>query len=108
MGRYQSTLADLHTDYIYPSENGLRCDTRMLSVSGLTFKGRFNFSVSEFSDKQLAEANHTKDLVASDKVYVKLDHTHMGVGGDDSWSPSVHPEFLIQDKQFHYEFELSI
>ncbi|RZR88364.1 hypothetical protein BHM03_00015942 [Ensete ventricosum] len=26
---------------------------------------------------------------------VHLDHKHMGVGGDDSWSPSVHDEYLV-------------
>ncbi|MDK9759782.1 hypothetical protein KIV40_31835, partial [Vibrio sp. D173a] len=33
-------------------------------------------------------------------VYVRLDHKHMGVGGDDSWSPRVHKEFQLTDNQY--------
>lgn len=27
--------------------------------------------------------------------HVHLDHAHVGVGGDDSWSPSVHEQYLV-------------
>ena len=40
--------------------------------------------------KTLSLARHDYELEADDKNHVYLDHLHMGVGGDDSWSPSVH------------------
>ena len=35
-------------------------------------------------------ARHDHEIVRSDNVHVYLDHRHIGSGGDDSWSPSVH------------------
>ncbi|WP_167593136.1 hypothetical protein, partial [Citrobacter braakii] len=32
-----------------------------------------------------------------------IDGFHMGVGGDDSWSPSVSPEFLLSAGRYHYQ-----
>lgn len=31
----------------------------------------------------------------------------MGVGGDDSWSPSVHDEFLIKDGYYQWDINIS-
>ena len=28
-------------------------------------------------------------------LQVHLDHKHMGLGGDDSWSPCVHEQYLV-------------
>lgn len=33
---------------------------------------------------------------------LNIDGFHMGVGGDDSWSPSVSPEFLLSAGRYHY------
>lgn len=38
----------------------------------------------------LSLARHDYELEADSMNHVYLDHLHMGLGGDDSWSPSVH------------------
>ena len=43
-GRWRLPLADLHTPYIFPGENGLRCDTRSLRYGGWRIDGRFHFA----------------------------------------------------------------
>lgn len=103
LGFYQQPLHDLHTPYIFPTENGLRTDCKSLELLSIKVKGEFSFNASQYSAQALTEAKHTCDLFEDDSVYVCLDHKHMGVGGDDSWSPSVHDEFLIKDKLFHYQ-----
>jgi beta-galactosidase len=55
----------------------------------------------------LTQAKHTHELTADDHLHVFIDHQHMGVGGDDSWSPSVHPEFLLDKKHYRYTLQLS-
>lgn len=40
--------------------------------------------------KNLSLARHDYELQADSINHVYLDHLHMGLGGDDSWSPSVH------------------
>lgn len=47
-------------------------------------------SVRRFSLESLAAAKHDFEMQQDTRVHVHLDHRHMGVGGDDSWSPSVH------------------
>lgn len=35
-------------------------------------------------------SRHDHEIVRDEVVHVYLDHRHIGSGGDDSWSPSVH------------------
>ncbi|GAL31330.1 beta-galactosidase [Vibrio variabilis] len=102
IGRYQKCLEEMHTNYIFPSENGLRCDCHELTVDNLKVEGEFHFSVSEFNQANLANAKHTNELVKDDAVYVRIDGFHMGVGGDDSWTPSVHDEYQLSDQHYRY------
>ncbi len=107
VGRYHKTVAQMHTPYIFPSDNGLRCETRELTIGGLRFRGDFQFNVSRYSQQMLASARHTNELVADDCVYLNIDGYHMGVGGDDSWSPSVHEEFRLTAPHYHYQLNIS-
>ena len=101
-GRYTLPIEEMQTCYIFPTDNGLRCGCTQLEVSGLKAKGQFYFNVSEYGQAQLDEAKHTCDLTPQDCVFVYIDHAHMGVGGDDSWSPSTHKAFLLEEKQYRY------
>lgn len=104
IGRYQSTIDAMHTPYIFPTENGLRCDVTDAQVGELTISGEFHFAVSRFSQAQLASAKHNIELSPQEgTVFVRVDGFHMGVGGDDSWTPSVHPEYLLDRSHYHYQ-----
>ena len=108
--RHQLPLADMHTPYIYPSENGLRCGVSECELGGfkVTARQRFAFSVSRFAQQSLTAASHQIDLVDSGVTWLRLDHQHMGVGGDDSWTPSVHPEYLVTPGVYRYQLQLSV
>ena len=106
-GEYEAGIDDLHTPYIFPSENGLRCQTRMLSVGEFVIRGDFHFSVSRYPAQMLADAKHDHHLKADGQWYVQLDHRHMGVGGDDSWSPSVKPDYLLTQPEYRYQLYFS-
>ncbi|MGL5431118.1 MAG: beta-galactosidase [Vibrio sp.] len=101
-GLYTQTLDQMYTPYIFPTDSGLRCGTKWLKVNRLAISGEFQFSVSRYAQQQLAQAKHTNELIADNKIYLHIDHKHMGVGGDDSWSPSVHKEFQLTDNQYSY------
>ena len=103
-GRWELPLAELHTPYIFPTDNGLRCDTRQLNVGQHQLEGDFHFSVSRYSQTQLRETSHHHLLREEPGCWLNLDAFHMGVGGDDSWSPSVSPEFILQVKKVRYAF----
>ena len=106
-GHYALPLRDMQTRYIFPTDNGLRCNNQWLNVGNLTVSGKFHFSVSEYGQAQLDSAKHTSDLTAQDCVFVYIDHAHMGVGGDDSWSPSTHKAFLLEQKEYSYSVVLN-
>jgi len=42
-----------------------------------------------------------------ESLHLYIDGFHMGVGGDDSWTPSIHPEYLLNAKAFSWSFRLS-
>lgn len=108
IGWYDLNQFELHTNYIFPSENGLRCDVRELCLAGLTVQGHFHFAVSRFSQQNLAQASHTCELIADSCVYLRIDGFHMGVGGDDSWTASVHPEYQLTNGQYRYQLKFTL
>jgi beta-galactosidase len=106
IGRYHATIEEMHTPYIYPSDCGLRCDVRESQVGALSVHGVHHLSVSRYSGDVLKTAKHTNELIDSGMLFVRLDGFHMGVGGDDSWTPSVHDEFTLQQEQYRYQLSL--
>jgi beta-galactosidase len=107
-GHYDEDLSTLHTPYIFPTDNGLRSDCKRVVLDPIQVEGEFLFAVSAYSQNQLAEAKHTHDLVPDNIVHLHIDHQHMGVGGDDSWSPSTHKEYLLARKQYSYSLTFSV
>jgi beta-galactosidase len=107
-GAYDMPIEALHTPYIFPSDNGLRSDCTELEIGKIVVGGEFLFSASRYSQTQLAQAKHTNELITDEIIHVHIDHKHMGVGGDDSWSPSTHPEFLLTQKRYNYTVEIGI
>ncbi|KOC90168.1 beta-galactosidase [Winslowiella iniecta] len=100
--RWQRPLAEMYTPYVFPTENGLRCGTTQLEYGDNQWRGNFHFNISRYSQQQLLEASHRHLLQEEQGSWLNIDGFHMGVGGDDSWSPSVSPEFLLQEQHYHY------
>ncbi|WP_431221820.1 beta-galactosidase [Serratia sp. L9] len=105
-GLWTKPLEQLHTPYIFPGENGLRCDTQRLSYGDLQVAGRFHFSLSRYGMQQLMHCSHEHLLEEEPGTWLNLDAQHMGVGGDDSWSPSVNQDFLLTAGQYQYQLSL--
>lgn len=101
--RWQLPLEALYTPYVFPSENGLRCDSEWLQYGDNEWRGRFHFNLSRYGQTQLREVTHRHLLREEPGSWLNLDGFHMGVGGDDSWSPSVSEEYLLQESHYHYE-----
>ncbi|WP_312456869.1 beta-galactosidase [Pseudescherichia sp.] len=103
-GLWTLPLNALHTPYIFPSDNGLRCDTRQLEYGAHRLNGYFHFSLSRYGQRQLHDTTHHHLLREEEGCWLNLDAFHMGVGGDDSWSPSVSPEFILAEERVRYAF----
>ena len=105
-GAWQQAICDMHTDYIFPSENGLRCDVSQLQIGAIGVSGEFHFSVSRFGVEQLSAATHYHELEPEAGLHLYLDGHHMGVGGDDSWTPSTKERYLLKASQYSWAFSL--
>jgi len=114
-GVYETTVGDMHTDYVVPSENGCRCECREVEFAdgkgrGVRIKAvkggpRFNFTASHYSVGELENATHTNELEprenGRDKIYVNIDTETAGVGGDCSWLPCIYEQFRVDPKKEH-------
>lgn len=116
LGRYSATVDELHVPYIVPSENGARSEARWLSLGStdstskcvFMSKTNFSFNVSNFADSELARCSHQHELKRESYVSVHLDTFHMGLGGDCSWFPCVHTEFLCPEQScFVFNFVIA-
>jgi beta-galactosidase len=112
---YRCESASLHHSYIRPQENGLRCDTRYLELTGDEGRGiriegenPFPFSLWPYKPEDLYEASHEPDLpLRTDTLTLNLDYLHMGVGGDNSWGAPVHKEYRIPGRgRYRWIFSL--
>lgn len=100
--RWKRPLTELYTPYIVPGENGLRCHTRQLDWGNWHIDGHFHFSLQPFSTRQLMAIRHRHELEEETGMWLTLDGFHMGVGGDDSWSPSVKACWQLNDAEYRY------
>lgn len=120
--QHHARVPDLHTPYIYPGECGGRTDTRWItwktpsghaissSLVGSTHQKNptyCQFSSSLYSMEELDRKRHNHELQEGESIFVHMDVAHMGVGGDDSWSPSVHEEYLVQPSTYTFTLILS-
>lgn len=116
VGIYESNVADLHVPYIVPGECSGRADVRWVAFQNMKGFGLFastygtsppmQMSASFYGTAELDKATHNQDLVKGDDIEVHLDHKHMGVGGDDSWSPSVHDQYLVPPEPCSFSVRL--
>lgn len=113
VGLYSGKVKEQFFDYIKPQENGNKTDVKWVSLTnddgiGLlaTSDELFNTSAHHYSLKNLTEAKHQKDIKNSGSITLNLDHLVMGLGGDDSWNPRTHEEFLIKPEAYSYTIRL--
>ena len=57
---------------------------------------------------QLAAANHEHELTPEPVLHVHCDAAHCGLGGDDSWSRSVHAAHLVTPRGAAAPFEITL
>ncbi len=117
-GWWKTSPSKMGYDYIVPSENGSRSDCQQICFESDNHEGiaiiadsRTSFSCSALlhSTVELHRASHTCDLDQRfngvHPIYVNIDHKLMGVGGDNSWSPCVYPDFIVSSPQ-EYEYKV--
>ena len=105
--------------YIVPGECGGRTNASHVAIFGPSFSVRclplgprehFELvSWSPYPPREVHEAKHWSEVSPSpSSFHLCLDHRHMGVGGDDSWSPTVHREYLVPPASYAFGCRFSL
>ncbi|WP_326806616.1 DUF4981 domain-containing protein [Streptomyces sp. NBC_01775] len=111
-GLWRSTVDALQTPYVRPQENGARADVRWVELTrgpggaGLRAEAdgaRCWFTARRWTSEHLDAAEHTTDLVASDTVWVNLDHGMHGIGSQ-SCGPGVLPAHQLTAGRAQFSF----
>ncbi len=113
VGLYRSTVDAQYTPYVYPQECGGHEDMRWLALTHPQGGGllvcaldRLHFDALHYTTQNLAQAGHTYNLVRLPETVLHLDGWHQGVGGDDGWWHTAHPEFLIFPGRYRFALRL--
>ncbi len=128
VGLYSGKVADQYFPYLMAQETGNRTDVRWAKLTdasgtGLlivantelpgsttgTVSGLLNINARDYTDAALLKAKNpdTQEVERGNVTVVNIDMAQMGLGGDDSWSARVHPEFLLPaSKPYSYSFRL--
>lgn len=114
VGVYKKAIADHHWDYARPQENGNKTDVRWAAIQneqgqGMLFRAdssHLNISVHNYSLENLTQAKYPYELRPSDSITLNIDHKQLGLGGDNSWNPSTHKEFLVDQASYEFSFEM--
>ncbi len=109
---YERPVAELHTPYIYPQDNGNRTEVRWAALVngtgvGLLACGRplLDFSAHYYTTEDLTAATHTYELKWRDDITLHLDYRHCGLGSG-SCGPAPWPQYLLQPEEFSFAVRL--
>lgn len=112
VGRWRSTLDDLHVPYVRPQESGGRADVRWISLTDAAGRGlRITLdlprqvSASRFRAADLAAATHHGELVPRPAAVVHLDAAHRGLG-TASCGPDTLPAYLVGPGTYRWSWTL--
>lgn len=116
VGVYNKKVEDFFFPYIEPSETGNRTDVRWVTLTnndgvGLMASGlpTIEFNALEYTPEELSSGKrHPYELNKTGNVVLRLNYKQMGVGGDNSWGATPHPEFMMESgKMYNYTFKIN-
>ncbi|TAE55540.1 MAG: DUF4981 domain-containing protein, partial [Bacteroidetes bacterium] len=113
VGIYKGTVAEQFTPYEFPQENGNKADVRWAAFSNgkgigilISSPELLNINAQRYSLQSMSTSHHLYELKPQAQNTLFVDHQQMGVGGDDSWNPRTHPEFLLSGDHYRYVYKL--
>ena len=111
LGNFNSTVSEMHEDYIKPQENGSHHFCRNISINNehekiqVFSENDFAFNASHYSVNQLTTVNHNFELNEEDATYLIIDYKQSGIGSN-SCGPELDQRYQLNEKEFSYNFYL--
>ena len=114
VGRFDATVEELQTPYVFPQENGNRLGIRTLQIrnalgSGLRVDGDlpFAFTARRWTSESIAAARHTAELAQTERVWLNLDYAQNGLGSG-SCGPGVLPVYRLMPVLMDFGLSFSL
>ncbi|OXA75758.1 glycoside hydrolase family 2 TIM barrel-domain containing protein [Flavobacterium frigidimaris] len=118
VGLYTQTVSEQFYPYIRPQETGNKTDIRWVELSNdklkLIVKSDDLLSITalhylneDLDDGLKKDQRHAAELKERDLTSLKIDYKQMGVGGIDSWQAWPMKKYLLQDKNYQYQFKIT-
>ena len=111
-GCFETTVKDLHEDYLMPQENGAHgdCDYMILESGetrlAVTGENSFSFNASHYTQEELTVKQHSFELEESDSTVVCIDHAHTGIGSN-SCGPGLREEYRLDPDHIDFTIHLN-
>nr|WP_246310265.1 glycoside hydrolase family 2 TIM barrel-domain containing protein [Halobaculum halophilum] len=112
VGRYDCSVADLHTPYVRPQENGKRTDVRWATFTdqrgvgvSVTGDSLLDVTAHQYTIEDLEDADHTHELPRRDEVSVSLDYVHCGLGTGSCGPPTLE-QYRVDPDTFEFVVEI--
>lgn len=97
-GIFEKKIDDMHTEYIYPQENGARTETEWLSFRGtgaspfeMALQEPYTVTVHDYTKEQLERAKHTDELERAEYNIVTIDYKQTGLGSNSCGQDQLQP-----------------
>lgn len=110
-GIYQTSVEELHEDYIRPQENGSHIDCDYVVMEGQLQKlmavseKSFSFHASCYIQEELTKKQHNYELIPADCVELCLDYAQNGIGSN-SCGPVLSDIYAFNEEAFLFELQL--
>ncbi|MFI3236700.1 MAG: glycoside hydrolase family 2 TIM barrel-domain containing protein [Lachnospiraceae bacterium] len=112
IGKFETTVRDMHEDYIKPQENGSHYACDFLSLWDGKMKltahndSTFSFNTSKYTVDELATKAHNFELEESGYTILSLDYIQSGIGSG-SCGPQLVPAYQLNDAEFTFNISIT-
>ncbi len=113
IGLYNAPVTQMHTNYVYPQENGSRGDVSWFALrsreSQIKFKSddTFRFSVHDYTKESLENAKHINNIKRDDFVTINIDYKQLGLGSNSCGEDQL-PPYQLKPMDFNFGFTISV
>jgi evolved beta-galactosidase subunit alpha len=111
IGLYHKSVEEMHTDYVYPQENGSRCDTSFLALSKgnqsilFNFKEIRDFTIHDYETSALEDAMHRGKIKKSPFNELTIDYRQSGLGSNSCGEEQL-PAYRVGIEDFEIGLEV--
>lgn len=112
IGIFRGTVDEQWVDYSRPQENGNKTDVRWMSLADGTGNGilflaegaPLSVGARHYGKATMEASAYAFEMDRSEDIFVNIDHTQLGVAGNDSWGSTAMEEYLPDAQEYRFAY----